>query len=189
LTAVIVTVLIVAGSQVRSASAGSPNVTKMFEAAYFSNECRQTAQALDSAHTADAFAIFTAFAHRPQRGGAPDATAPDVARHDCLAPAILLLNLFRLNGIDAEVALVSTMPADPAAAEIGIAGEIDRVVVFVTALRRYFDPAAPVDDQASLDQHIRATTTRVHLIGPSLVGARGGCPDTCMAVYAPRPGG
>jgi hypothetical protein len=89
-----------------------------------------------------------------------------------------LINLLRLNGIDAELVSATvtneSVPADP----------IERVLVYVPALDRYFDPALPLEEQSLVDLLVRERAERIHLLGPSLAGnVRDACPSTCMHVY------
>ena len=98
---------------------------------------------------------------------------------------VLLINLLRLNRVDAELAFVFMSRAS--AADDAPPGNIDRILVFVPGLNRYVDPAMPMGKQAVLDQIIVEKATRMHLLGPSLAGAaHGGCSNTCMHVYSPR---
>lgn len=163
---------------------GWDGMKRLFEAAYFSDACRQAADALGIARTSEATALFTAFATlgRPIASGAD---RPDAERDDCGAPVVLLINLLRLNGIDAEIVLASISPAS--AANGAPPDKIDRVLVYVPGHDRYFDPAAPLGKQAVLDQIIAEKATRSHLVGPSLAGdAHDACRNTCMHVYSPR---
>ena len=147
------------------------------EAAYFSQACRERAAMLGIAERADPDALFAALARQiasPHRADAPD--APDDA---CKVPAVLLINLLRNNGIDAALVFVSMPDANPAERRLP-SSKIDRVLVYVQALNRYFDPSAPPGKQAVLDAILRESTQRTILYGPSLVTDRGACADLCM---------
>ena len=146
--------------------------TQLIRAAFFSDVCRQQAEALGIKRTSDANALLTAFAGlRRQPAISP---AAEGKRDDCSVPAVLLINLLRGNGIDAELVSATTAPADP----------VDRVLVYVPALDRYFDPALPLEEQSLVDLLVRERAERKHILGPSLAGsARDACPTTCMHVY------
>jgi hypothetical protein len=163
----------------------SDMLDRLARAAYFSDACRQEAAALGIMATADADALFAAFARRlaaaALRAGPPDVRDPDVLGNDCQAPAVVLINLLRGNGIDAALAF-SLMPRANAGGEIEPLGKIDRVLVYVPALARYFDPSAPPAKQAVLDAIIREQSARMLLHGPSLVAGPGACADLCMQV-------
>ena len=163
---------------------GWGGMKRLMQSAYFSDACRQEAEALGIARESDAVELFAAFATlgRPIAFGAD---RPNAERDDCKAPVVLLVNLLRLNGIDAEIVLASISRAS--AANGAPPDKIDRVLVYVPGRDRYFDPAAPLGKQAVLDQIIAEKATRSHLVGPSLAGdAHDACRNTCMHVYSPR---
>ena len=144
--------------------------------AFFSDACRQQAEGLGITRTSDANALLAAFAGLRRQPANPPAA--DGQRDDCSVPAVLLINLLRLNGIDAELVSATmtneSVPTDP----------IERVLVYVPALDRYFDPALPLEEQSLIDLLVRERAERIHLLGPSLAGnARDACPSTCMHVY------
>jgi hypothetical protein len=161
----------------------SDMLDRLARAAYFSDACRQETAALGIMPTADADALFAAFARRLAAGRAdpPDALYPNVLGNDCQEPAAVLINLLRGNGIDAALAF-SLMPRANAGGEIEPLGKIDRVLVYVPALDRHFDPSAPPAKQAVLDSIIREQSARMLLHGPSLVAGPGACADLCMQV-------
>jgi hypothetical protein len=142
--------------------------------AFFSDACRQEAEALGIERTSDANALVAAFAgRRPANSPATQGQGDD-----CTLPAVALINLLRLNGIDAELVSATmtneSVPADPT----------ERVLVYVPVLDRYFDPALPLEEQSLVDLLVRERAERIHLLGPSLAGnARDACPSTCMHVY------
>lgn len=149
---------------------------QLIRAAFFSDACRQEAEALGIPRTSDANALLAAFAGL-QRRPASSPTA-DAQRDDCKVPAVALINLLRLNGIDAE--LVSATMAKEAAP----ADQVDRVLVYVPVLDRNFDPALPLEEQGLVDLLVRERAERKHILGPSLgANARDPCPSTCMHVY------
>ena len=74
---------------------------QVIRAAFFSDACQQQAEALGIARTSDANALLAAFARlRPRPASSPPA---DAQRDDCKVPAVALINLLRLNRIDAEL--------------------------------------------------------------------------------------
>ena len=149
---------------------------RLVRAAFFSDACRQEGEALAVARSSDANALVAAFGGlRRQRASASGA---DAVHEDCRVPAIVLINLLRLNGIDAELVSAATVKATTPA------DQTERVLVYVPALGRYVDPALPLEEQSLVDLLVREQTQRTHLLGPSL-GAHPGdaCPDTCMHVY------
>jgi hypothetical protein len=169
-------------------STGRDRVQQLIRVAYFSDACRQAAEALGIARTSDPNTLFAALAGLGRRHPAPGADRPHAQRDDCAMPVVLSINVLRLNGVDAELVLASMTPSG-AAADGAPSDVIDRILIYVAALDRYFDPAAPLAKQAVLDQIIRETAQRVHLLGPSLAGdARDACLDSCMHVYPPRRG-
>jgi len=158
---------------------------RLARAAYFSDACRQEAAALGIMATADADALFAAFARRFAAAALPadrpDVLYPNVLGNDCQAPAVVLINLLRGNGIDAALAF-SLLPRANAGGEIEPLGKIDRVLVYVPALDRTFDPSAPPAKQAVLDSIMREQRARMLVHGPSLVAGPGACADLCMQV-------
>jgi hypothetical protein len=146
--------------------------TQLIRAAFFSDACRQQAEALGITRTSDANALLAAFAGlRRQPANSP---AAEGKRDDCSVSAVLLINLLRANGIDAELVSATMAPADP----------IDRVLVYVPGLDRYFDPALPLEEQSLVDLLVRERAERKHILGPALAGsARDACPSTCLHVY------
>jgi hypothetical protein len=159
------------------AQAASIVDTRLIRAAFFSDACRQQAEALGIARTSNANALLAAFAGLKRRP-ANSRAAEGQQRDDCTVPAVALINLLRLNGIDAE--LVSATMAKEAAP----ADQVERVLVYVPALDRYFDPALPLEEQSLVDLLVRERAERKHILGPSLAGsARDACPSTCMHVY------
>ena len=150
---------------------------QLIRAAFFSDACRQQAEALGITRTSDASALVAAFAGL-KRQPANSRAAVGQQRDDCTVPAVALINLLRLNGIDAE--LVSATMAKEAAP----ADQVERILVYVPALDRYFDPGLPLEEQSLADLLVRERAERKHILGPSLAGSgREACPSTCMHVY------
>ena len=149
--------------------------TQLIRAAFFSDACRQQAEALGISRTSDANALLAAFAGlRRQPANSP---AAEGKRDDCSVSAVLLINLLRDNGIDAE--LVSATMAKET-----VADPSERALVYVPALDRYFDPALPLEEQSLVDLLVRERAERKHILGPALAGsARDACPSTCLHVY------
>jgi hypothetical protein len=171
----------VTGSQA-APSNGRDSMERLIQGAYFSDACRRGAEALGIAGASDANSLFMAFIAIRARVGV--AHKADPRRDGCEEPVILLINLLRLNGVDAELVLASK---ETAAVDGAPSGTTDRVVVYAPSLDRYFDPASPLSEQAVLNWIIAERATRTHILGPSLAGdARGGCRSTCMNVYGPR---
>ncbi len=147
--------------------------TQLIRAAFFSDACRQQAEALGITRTSEANALLAVFAGLKRRP-ANSPAAEGQQRDDCSVPAVELINLLRLNGIDAELVSATMAPADPS----------DRVLVYVPALDRYFDPALPLEEQSLVDLLVRERAERKHILGPALAGSgRDACPTTCMHVY------
>jgi len=172
-------------------SADGEAMKRLVQSAYFSDVCRQATDALGIAPASEASALLAAFAAiRGQRAIGSDVEWPDVQHDDCAAPVVLLINLLRHNGLDAELVFASMAPngaaADGVPADGASSDKIDHVLVYVPAVDRYLDPAAPAGKQALLDQIIREGARRMHLLGPSLANRVGdACVDTCMHVYSP----
>src|SRR6266498_4040701 len=142
---------------------------QLIRAAFFSDACRQHAEALGIARTSDANALLAAFAGLQRRPASSD---------DCSVPAVAVINLLRLNGIDAELVSATT------AKEAAPADQVERVLVYVPTLARYFDPALPLEEQSLVDLLVRERAERKHVLGPALgADARDACPSTCMHVY------
>jgi hypothetical protein len=92
---------------------------QLIRAAFFSDACRQEAEALGIARTSDANALLAAFAGLQRRpASSPTAGAQ---RDDCSVPAVAVINLLRLNGIDAELVSATT------AKEAAPADQVERV--------------------------------------------------------------
>jgi hypothetical protein len=149
---------------------------QLIRATFFSDACRQQAEALGIARTSDANALLAAFAGLQRRpASSPTAGAQ---RDDCSVPAVAVINLLRLNGIDAELVSATT------AKEAAPADQVERVLVYVPTLARYFDPALPLEEQGLVDLLVRERAERKHVLGPALgADARDPCPSTCMHVY------
>jgi hypothetical protein len=163
--------------------AGRDPMARLIQSAYFSDACRQEAEALGIPPTSDANELLTAFA-TVARHVASGAGRLDMENSDCRVPVVLLINLLRLNRVDAELAFVSMSRAS--AADSASPDQIDRILVFVPGLNRYVDPAMPMGKQAVLDRIVVENATRAHLLGPSLAGAgHGVCPNTCIHVHSP----
>jgi hypothetical protein len=106
----------------------------------------------------------------------------------CDLPAVALINLLRLNGVAAELVLVSMLQAR-SAGHSAFSDRVDGVLVYVPALDRYVDPAATeMRENATFDRVIKETAVRGHLIGPAPYADRAldACGDVCMSEYWPR---
>jgi hypothetical protein len=159
---------------------------RLVQAAYFSAACRNEAETLGIVGTTDANALVTAFVTVwGLVGVAPKTSIP---HDDCGEPVTLLINLLRLNGVDAELAFVSNEQTNVVSVDGVSVGKTDRPLVYVPSLDRYFDPVVPIGGQAVLHRIAAEKAMRTHILGPSLAGySRGGCrSSTCMHVYSPR---
>jgi hypothetical protein len=154
---------------------------QMLQAAYFSDECRREAEALGVVETSNAGTLVAAFSHLRQHLAAQSGDWPRLEQNECRHPVVLLINLLRRNGIDGELVFVGpTTPDDES-------GGIERVLVYVPALRRYVDAASSGGGPGDIERLIPAGAARIHIQGPSAAGdARAGCRNTCMQVYGSR---
>jgi hypothetical protein len=167
----------------------------LFAAAYHSDQCRREADALNLAPHADARILIAEFARHlaaapadaraEWRVGSVDPSAPSL---DCARPAIILINLLRQSGLDAELVLVAS-PVFSAMDESSVAKGFNGMIVYVPALDRYVDPTAiPTKERDAFDRAIRARTTRVHFYGPPVSpAALERCADICMRVVTSHP--
>jgi len=154
---------------------------------YFLNEQQlPTVEVLGIAPSEDPWMLFEAFAGRfsiesPEefrRVPHDIRRLAESGRGNRFALAFALLNLFRWNGIDTELVFVSTTRDSEHGDRY-----IERALVYVPALKQYFDPALPFDRQHS-------STDRAWLSGRARMyfsaalqhkgKAVGRCPDTCM---------
>lgn len=167
----------------------------LLSASYFSEACRHEAGLLGIEHTADARFLVEAFA-QSMAAGPPDARAEWRAGSldarsgsvGCDLPAVELINLLRLNGVAAELVLVSVPHTNPATYSASV-DRLDGVLVYVPVLARYVDPAAAdMRDNATFDRSIRETAVRAHLIGPAPGAdpALDRCGGICMSEYWPQ---
>ena len=70
------------------------------------------------------------------------------------------------------------------AKEAAPADQVERVLVYVPVLDRYFDPELPLEEQGLVDLLVRERAERRHILGPALgANARDPCPSTCMHVH------
>ena len=131
-----------------AADARAEEFVRLIRAGYFSPECKASAEALAIEPTRDAEALFTAFAHARRRPAGQDTGLGA----ECADAAVLLVNLFRLNGIEADFAFA-----------IGASGMIERTVVRVPRLKRHFDPAGSAAEQGRLEGAFLAYPARAYL--------------------------
>ena len=152
-----------------AAQAGSPTkaVDRLMQAAYFSPACWIQAETIAVPLASDVAAVMAAFA-----------TRGDVLRKgDCANPAVLLINLLRRHGFDAEIALI----AEPAPAN-----RVARLAVYIPGANTYVDPEHALGaDQLVLDRDARLRR-RYHFAGPTLA-ATGTfrCASTCLWQHGP----
>lgn len=107
---------------------------------------------------------------------------------DCKALSFLLLNLFRWNGIDAELVFTGRRRPDPE--DVFSFRTFDHALVYVPGLDRYFDPMIfPGWEQMGIDRYVRAGA-RFHVADASRPpgnDATIGCRDFCFkGVGAPQ---
>jgi len=165
------------------ADMGADDEQRLIQAAYFSAACRGEAEALGVVGATDANALVAAFIAVAGRLGFTRQS--DAPRDDCGEPVVLLINLLRLNGRNAELAFAFDEPTNKADVDAP-SGKPNRLLVYVPTLDRYFDPMAPLSEQAVLDRSTVEKGKRVHILGPSLNGGeRDACPSVCMRVYSP----
>jgi hypothetical protein len=119
--------------------------------AYFLSEQQlPEIEALGIAPSGEPWALFEAFVKRFSvvTSGQFERSSRDIQRvieargGDRSTLSFLLLNLFRWNGIDAELALLSTKRNSKHDDRY-----IEQVLVYVPAIQQYFDPALPLDGQ------------------------------------------
>ena len=161
---------------------------RLVEAAFFSVACKREAETQGVERTMDVDALLAAVAaFSKYQIVSPSRGPSDGLGDECRAPTILLINLLRLNGLDAELVLASTQPANRT--NDGSSGGIDRIFVYIAALDRYLDPEAASGKQAAFDQIVQESMARVHFQGPALIGdARDACDRVCMQVRTPSTG-
>jgi hypothetical protein len=149
---------------------------------FFSEACRQRAAEIglsDMTSIEVALSAVAAFGRRLKRPGVREAL--DDA---CEVPGILLVNLLRLNRVDAELVLMtpSRHLIDDAPAPM-----VRRIYVYVPKHDRYLDPETLIGRQGALDRIFREQMERIHLQGPSIAGvSRNTCADVCLMVTRPR---
>jgi hypothetical protein len=129
--------------------ASATEFERLVRAGYYSSACQAKAEALGLPRTSDPDVLFVGFSHVQSR---PPAGANGSADGDCGNAVVLQINVFRLNGIEADFALA-----------IASSGQIERMVARVPSTGRHFDPFAPVADQARRDSAFRGYTSRVYL--------------------------
>lgn len=180
---------LVIGQTQAAAADNRQQVNGVVRSAYFSDSCKQKVEAFGITPSPNAKALFSAFARYLAIANTPDSRAEFLAGQqmsgsrtdDCASLTVLLINLFRSNDIDAELAFVSmqsTKSADTSSAPA------DRLIAYVPAFDRYFDPATPVGEKSALDRDIRHAA-RTHIKGPSLSArAHDACRDVCMRAFA-----
>jgi hypothetical protein len=125
-------------------------VKGLVSAAYFSDACRHEAALLGIAGPAEPRFLVAAFA-RSMATGAPDARAergagafdPGSGSAGCGVPAVGLINLLRLNGIAAELALVSTRPAS-APPDPAVFNKVESVLVYLPGSIAMSIPLQPI---------------------------------------------
>lgn len=97
------------------------------------------------------------------------------------ALVFLLLNLFRWNGIDAELALVSTKRGTK-----GGAPRVEHLLVYVPSLKQYFDPAlSPAAQPKSSERTWLEGRQRMHFAAALWHSGKliGECSSSCLYAY------
>jgi hypothetical protein len=174
---------------------------RLMTSAFLSDACRRDAGALAIPATTDAPLLLAAFA-RQIAAAPPDARAEWTVAGDavratgdaCALPVVALINLLRLNGVDADLVLVdfpggkstNTSTDTNAAPDVAPARRI-AVAVYLPALDRYVDPAAAAPgDGIAFDRAARATAARLHVEAATVAGGRpGGCREICLRLMGP----
>jgi hypothetical protein len=157
---------------------------------YFLDESRlPEMESVGIGPSSDAWEIYGQFAKRfviidPVRG---QSSLHDIRRiaeaggGDRSALVFLLLNLFRWNGIDAELVLLSTKQG----AKRGTP-HVELLLVYVPALKQYFDPAlSPVVQPRSSDRTWLEGRRRIHFAAALWHSGKliGNCSSFCLSEY------
>jgi hypothetical protein len=163
---------------------------------YFLNEPQLAdIEALAIAPSDDPWVLFEAFAKRLSVVTPPELqrSPRDIRRlaeaggGDGFALAFVLLNLFRWNGIDPDLVFLSTERHSEHSDRL-----IERALVYVPALKQYFDPLLPVAGQPdSADRTWLAGRGRMHFFAALLQHngkAIGRCLDLCLYATGGPPG-
>jgi hypothetical protein len=151
-------------------------------------------EALGIAPSDDPWALFGAFAKRfsvvsPaefQRSPRDIRSIAEAGGGDRFALAFVLINLFRLNGIDTELVFLSTRRGS----EHGDL-YVEQAQVYVPALKQYFDPALPLDSQRDrADRTWLEGRSRLHFSAALQHKGKtiGRCPDLCLHATGVRSG-
>jgi hypothetical protein len=153
--------------------------------AFFSEACRQRAAEIGLSGTTNVdvtLAAVAAFGRRLKRPGIPEVVLDDA----CEVPAVLLVNLLRSNGVDADVVLVARRPRAPSD---GLSGKlVERIYVYVPKYDRYLDPEISIGKQRAVDAILREEMVRSHFQGPSIGDDSGNtCSDACLMVLGASP--
>jgi hypothetical protein len=168
------------------ARAGAPDFYKwLVNGAFFSEACRQRAAAIGLSETTNVDVVLSAvaaFGRRLKRPGVLEVVLDDA----CEVPAILLVNLLRSNGVDAEVILVAGRPRDPS--DGSSEKLVEHIYVYVPKYDRYLDPEISIGKQRAVDAILREEMVRSHFQGPSIGNDSGNtCSNVCLMVLGASP--
>lgn len=138
--------------------------------------------------SSDAWEIYGRFAKRfVMVDPAGQSSLPDIRRiteageGDRNALVFLLLNLFRWNGIDAELALVSTKRGTKSGFP-----RVEQLLVYVPSLKQYFDPAlSPAAQPKSSEKTWLEGRRRIHFAAALWHAGKliGNCSSSCLYAY------
>jgi hypothetical protein len=158
--------------------------------AYFLDESRlPEMESVGIGPTSNAWEIYGQFAKRfvvvsPAEG---QPSPPDIRRiteaggGDRNALVFLLLNLFRWNGIDAELTLVSGKRGTKSGTH-----HVEHLLVYVPSLKQYFDPTlSPAAQPKSSERAWLDGRRRMHLVAALWHSGKliGSCSSSCMHAY------
>jgi hypothetical protein len=167
------------------ARAGAPDLYKsLVNGAFFSEACRQRAAGIGLSETTNVDVVLSAIAAfgRRLKPGVPEVMLDDA----CEVPAILLVNLLRSNGVDAEIVLVARRPRDPS--DGSSEKLVQRIYVYIPKYDRYLDPEISIGKQRAVDAILREEMVRSHFQGPSIGDDSGNtCADVCLMVLGASP--
>jgi len=162
------------------ARAGDDRYKRLVNGAFFSQTCRQRAAEIgfsDTTNVDAALEAVAAFGRRPKRPGVPEAMLDDA----CEIPAILLINLLRLNGVDADLVEATRRPRPDS--DDKTPSSIQGMYVYVPKYDRYLDPEISIGKQGALDSILHEEMVRSHLQGPTIGDDSGNtCSELCLTV-------
>lgn len=163
-----------------------------FDKYFLSEQQLPEIEAVGVSPSSNAWVLFEQFAKRfsliptaDDQGGERDIRRiTEAGGGDRNALVFLLLNLFRWNGIDAELVLLSTKLDS----ELGD-DYIEHMLVYVHALKQYFDPTLlPAAQHKSSDLTWLHGRRRMHFAAALRHSGKviGRCSDLCLSVSGPQ---